>query len=82
MELGELSALLTFMKDYPEVKVISYAGVKLEFDRAKTIVGEQAQILQLPIDSAMPPDSAMLFASTPFFDEMMKEEKDEVISGT
>ena len=71
MDLEKLGDLLTLLKNYPEVKTLKYNTLHLELSRSPVV-----QETKLPTEADnMPPDSVMLFASTPTFDEMMGDKE-------
>ena len=73
VNLEQLRDLLMMLKQYPEVKTFRADGMEIELDRELDQAIEDT--VQIPLETGMPPDSVMLYASTDSFDEMMEKQE-------
>ena len=74
VNLEQLRDLLMMLKEHPEVKKFKADGMEIELDRDDLGDYEETKTIQLPIETGMPPDNVMLYASTDSFDEMMEKQ--------
>lgn len=73
VDLGDLKEMLNMLRDYPEVWSVKYRGMEISLTRPEPEqISTEVQPAKIPIDTDMPPDNVMLFASTPTFDDMTR----------
>lgn len=75
----DLKATLDLLTQYTNIKKISLHDndiVEVEFFEAKPLAQTTNELIKALGTDNMPSDDAMLFASTPFFDEMVKTNED------